>query len=250
MADHFSKDGKCLAVIIGGSVARGLEREDSDIDVILVVTGDLYKERWEQNNLFYFTAEFCDYPGGYIDGKIVDLQYIETAAERGNEVTRAAFKGAFVVHSKVKGLEEIVRKIPAYQVQEKREKIQSFYAQFECAYWYLGEAIRRNDKYLLNHAVSQLILYGARLILAHNEIIYPYHKLLMAELRNAPEKPGNLMELIDLLLEEPSAENAKAFYDAIKGFRFWNEAWEMWQTRYLKDTELAWLDNRAFIGDI
>jgi hypothetical protein len=58
------------------------------------------------------------------------------------------------------------------------------------------------------------------------------------------------MELIEALLEEPKAENAKAFYDAIKGFKFWNEAWEAWQVRYLKDTELAWLDNKAFVGDI
>ena len=58
------------------------------------------------------------------------------------------------------------------------------------------------------------------------------------------------MELIEALLEEPNAENAKAFYDAIKGSRFWNKAWEAWQTRHLMDTELAWLVNRAFIGDI
>jgi predicted nucleotidyltransferase len=250
LADHFSKQEDCLAVIVGGSIAKGLEREDSDVDVMLVVTDELYREKWERNELFYITAEFCDYPGGYVDGKIVNLGYITAAAERGNEITRAAFKGVFVVYSKIEGLEEIVRKIPEYQANEKRGKIQSFYAQFECAYWYLGEAIRWNDRYLLSHAVSQLVLYGGRLILAHNEMLYPYHKFLMTELRRAPEKPENLMELIEALLEEPNAENAKAFYDAIKGFRFWNEAWEAWQTRYLKDTELAWLDNRAFIGDI
>jgi len=250
LADYFSKQEEYLAVIVGGSIAKGLEKEDSDVDIVLVVTDELYEEKWERNELFYITAEFCDYPDGYVDGKIVNLRYMEAAAERGNEITRAAFKGAFVVHSKIEGMEEIVRRIPEYQVQEKRAKIQSFYAQFECAYWYLGEAIRRNDRYLLNYAVSQLILYGGRLILAHNEILYPYHKLFMTELKRVPEKPDNLMELIEVLLEEPNAENAKAFYDAIKGFRFWNEAWEGWQTRYLKDTELAWLDNRAFIGDI
>jgi len=250
LVDHFSEREDCLALIVGGSVAKGLEKEDSDVDIMLVVTDELYEEKWERNELFYVTSEFCDYPGGYVDGKIVNLRYLMAVDERGNEITRAAFNGAFVVHSKIEGVEEIVGRIPQYQVHEKRGKIQSFYAQFECAYWYVSEAIRRDDKYLLNHAVSQLILYGGRLILAHNEMLYPYHKLFMEELRRAPEKPENLMELIDVLLDEPNPENAKAFYDAIKGFRFWNEAWEAWQTRYLKDTELAWLDNRAFIGDI
>ena len=250
MADYFAKQEECLAVIVGGSVAKGVEKEDSDIDIILVLTDEACKAKWERNELFYWTADFCDYPGGYIDGKIVDLQYMRAAAERGNEVTRAAFKGAFIAHSKLPELQDILDRIPVYQTDEQRQKIQSFYAQFECAHWYVGEAIKRNDKYLLNHAVSQLILYGGRLILAHNQVLYPYHKLFMTELREAPEKPENLMELIDVLLEEPSAENAKAFYDGIKRFRWWNESAEMWQVRYLRDTELAWMENKAFIGDI
>jgi hypothetical protein len=231
-------------------VAKGVEKDDSDIDVILVLTDEACKAKWERNELFYWTADFCDYPGGYIDGKIVDLAYMRAVAERGNEVTRAAFKDALIAHSKLAEIQDLVTRIPVYQPAEQREKMQSFYAQFECAYWYVGEALRRNDKYLLNHAVSELILYGGRLILAHNQVLYPYHKLFMGELGEAPEKPENLMELIDALLEEPGAETARAFYDAVKRFRWWNEATEMWQVRYMRDTELAWLENKACIGDI
>ncbi len=50
-------------------------------------------------------------------------------------------------------------------------------------------------------------------------------------------------------MEQPDAANARAFYDAVKSFRQWNEAGEAWQARYLKDTELAWIDGRAFAGD-
>jgi len=249
LVGHFSPDDTCLGVIVGGSVAKGLEREDSDVDVMLVVTDDVYREHWERNHLFYITGEFCDYPGGYIDGKFIDMRYLAAAAERGNEVTRAAFQGAFVAHSKVEGLAEIVRNIYAYPADEKREKLQAFYAQFECAAWYLSEAIRRDDRYLLTRSVADLVLYGGRLILAHNEILYPYHKHLLTELRRAGDRPDNLLELIDALLERPDAANARAFYDAIKAFRPWNEAGEAWQTRYLKDTELAWIDGHAFVGD-
>lgn len=250
LVEHFAEDETCLGVIVGGSVARGLEREDSDVDVMLVVTDELYRERWARNQLFYITGEFCDYPGGYIDGKIVDSQYLMAAAERGNEVTRAAFKGAFVAYSRLDGLAEIVRRIPAYQEHEQQDKVQAFYAQFECAAWYVSEAFRRDDGYLRTHAISQMVLYGGRLILAHNQVLYPYHKHLMTELQNAAEKPDGLVELIDALLDCPSPERARAFHDAIKAFRPWNQAGEMWQTRYMKDTELAWLDNRAFVGDL
>ena len=250
LADHFAKQEDCLAVIVGGSIAKGLEKDDSDIDAILVLTDEACKAKWDSNQLFYWTTDFCDYPGGYIDGKIVDMAYMRAAAERGNEVTRAAFKDALVVHSKLPEIQDLVARIPVYQAHEQREKIQSFYAQFECAHWYVGEALRRNDKYLLNHAASELVLYGGRLVLAHNQVLYPYHKLFMDELRAAPEKPENLMELIDALLEEPGVETARAFYDAIKRFRWWNESSEMWQVRYMRDTELAWLENRPYVGDM
>jgi predicted nucleotidyltransferase len=250
LVDHFSRDETCLAVIVGGSVAKGLAKEDSDIDVMLLVTDEVFREKWEQNNLIYLSEEFCDYPGGYIDGKIVNLEYLRAVAERGNEVTRAAFDGAFVAHSKLEGLDEIMSRIPVYQADQRQEKIQAFYAQFEIAHWLVGEAAKRNDSYLLHRAVSDLILYGGRLILAHNGVLYPYHKLFIVALWNAPEKPDNLMPLVDTLLEEHTAENARAFYDAIKGFRFWNEAWEFPAVRFLKDTELAWLENRAYVGDV
>ncbi len=250
LADHFSQEEDCLAVIVGGTVAKGIASEYADIDVMIVVTDESYRKREAENSLIYFSTSFCDYPGGYVDGKIVNVEYLQAAAERGNEVTRAALTGALVAYSAISGLEELLAQIPVYQQHEQRDKIQAFYAQFECAHWYLGEAIKRGDRYLLTHAVSSLVLYGGRLILADNEILYPYHKLFMAELDRAPQKPENLMKLIGTLLDRPSPETAKAFYDAIKSFRMWNEAWEAWPVRFMKDTEWAWLENKAYIGDV
>ncbi len=249
LVEHFSGDETCLGIIVGGSVAKGLEREDSDVDVMLVVTDEFHRAQWEKNQLFYFNIEFCDYPGGYIDGKYVTLDYLRAAAGRGNEITRAAFQGAYVAHSKVEGLEEIVRRIPAFQEGERPDKVQAFYAQFEAAYWYLTEAVRRDDRYLLLHAASELALYGCRLILEHNGVLYPYHKHLVVEIERAPDRPDDLPRLLDELVSAPGAETAFAFYDAIKAFRNFNPAFEAWQTRYMKDTELAWLEGREYVGD-
>lgn len=250
LADHFSKQEGYLAVIVGGSVAKGVETEYADIDIMLVVTDGMYEKRKAEDALLYFSTEFCDYPSGYVDGKIINLEYLHAAAERGNEVTRAAFEGAFAAYSAIPTIDALITRIPAYQTEEQHEKIRAFYAQFECAYWFFGEALRRDDGYLRSHAVSSLILYGGRLILAHNQILYPYHKLFMTALKRASAKPENLMDLIDALLEEPTAETAQAFHDAVASFRQWNEPPELWSVRFMKDTELAWLDNRAYVGDI
>ncbi len=249
LANHFSQQEGYLAVIAGGSVAKGVETEYADIDAMLVVTGELYEQRRLANNLTYFSMDFCDYPGGYVDGKIIDLEYLRAAAERGNEPTRAAFTGAIVAYSALPEIEELVKRIPVYQKGEQRDKLRSFYAQFEAAYWYLGEAVRRDDRYLLLHAASDLVLYGGRLVLAHNEILYPYHKLFLGELARAPEKPESLMESIQRLLEEPTAENARVFRDAVWGFRQWADPPEPWNLRFIHDTELAWLETRPYIGD-
>ncbi|HSP54967.1 MAG TPA: hypothetical protein VLS25_05210, partial [Dehalococcoidia bacterium] len=247
LAEHFSKEEGYLAVIIGGSVAKGVESEYADIDAMLVVEDALYEELKRENRLTYFSV--CDYPGGYVDGKVIGLDYVRAAAERGNEPTRAAFTGAFAAYSRSPEVDGLVPLIPVYPKGEKAAKLRSFYAQFEAAYWYLGEALTRGDRYLLLHATSDLVLYGGRLILAHNEILYPYHKLFLMELGKAQDKPADLMSLVAALTDEPGQETAQRFHDAIRDFRQWADPPEPWNLRFIHDTELAWLDGRPYIGD-
>jgi hypothetical protein len=249
LTESLKEDDRYLAVIITGSVAKGEERDDSDIDFILVVSDEEYGKRKKRNRLIFYDTQYCDYPGGYVDGKIINLQFLKTVAERGSEPARDAFRDAWIAFSKIPELEELLKKIPVYQKNEQAEKIQSFLAQFEIAYWYIGEAERRRDKYLLTRAVTDLVLFGGRLILAHNEIIYPFHKLFMNALNRAHEKPKNLIKLIDILLENPSLRNAEVFYDAVKSFRKWRIR-GFPNIQYMIDTELAWLEGKPYIGDI
>ena len=249
LTESLKEDNRYLALIITGSVAKGEERDDSDIDFILVVSDEEYEKRKRRNRIIFFDTQYCDYPGGYVDGKIVNLQFLKVVAERGSEPARDAFRDAWIAFSKIPEIEEILNKIPVFQKSEKAEKIQSFLAQFEIANWYIGEAERRKDKYLLMRAATDLILFGGRLILAHNEIIYPFHKLFMNALIRVPEKPEKLIELIEALLSEPSSKNAQAFYDAVKSFKKWRIR-GIPNVQFMLDTELAWLERKPYIGDI
>lgn len=249
LGEHFSKEEGYLAVLVGGSIAKGVESEYSDIDALLIVTDEVYERLGGLNSMGYFSTEFCDYPGGYVDGKIHDKAYLRAVAERGNEPTRAAFKDIIIAFCADPEIAELVRTIPVYQVHEQDGKIRSFWAQFEAAYWYFGEAIKRGDRYLLHRSTSDLVLYGGRLILAHNRVLFPYHKLFMGELASAPEKPEGLMEIITALLDDPREEAALAFHEAIRGFRRWNDPPEPWNVRFMRDTELAWLEREPYVGD-
>ena len=249
LVESIKKDERFVALIIGGSVAKGMEREDSDIDVTLIATDEEFEKRKKRDMYLYYETKFCDYPGGYIDGKVVNLEFLKTIAERGSEPARDAFRDAWIAYSNVPELENLLKKIPIFQKEEKLEKIRKFYAQFETANWIIGEAVRRNDEYLLTRGITDLILFGGRLILEHNEILYPFHKLFMQTLEKTQDKPGNLMLLIDNILKYRDLENAQSFFESIKNFRKW-ELGEFWAIRFLLDTEWAWIDGKPYVGDL
>jgi hypothetical protein len=216
---------------------------------MLVVSEENFQRSLRRNKLIYATNQFCNYPGGYIDGKIISESYLKLVAERGSEVARSAFIGAWIEFSKKPELELIVQKIPIYPKHEKEEKIEKFFAQLEYNKWAIDDAFKLNDKYLLNRCISDLILFGGRLILAYNEILYPYHRWFLRTLEDTPDKPKNFINLLNQLLESPTSETVQQFYDSIKTFKEWKLR-QYWPFIFMRDTELAWIDGKAYIGDI
>ena len=85
LVEQFKADPACLGLIIGGSLARGWGRADSDIDVLILISEQDFQQRMETGNVLYFDRDICDYEGGYIDGKYIDTAYLRDAAERGIE---------------------------------------------------------------------------------------------------------------------------------------------------------------------
>src|SRR5689334_7139511 len=58
-------DGACDAVIVEGSVARGTERADSDVDLYLLVGDETFGKARRDGRLSYVTADGIAYEGGY-----------------------------------------------------------------------------------------------------------------------------------------------------------------------------------------
>ncbi len=249
LVERFEKDPNFLALLIGGSIARGWERDDSDVDFILLATDEEYAWRLPTNTLTYFTPELCDYPGGYVDGKIVDWGFLAEVADRGSEPARAAFVGVTIAYSHSPDLADLLARITAYPEHQRQDKIQSFFTQVQALQWYMGEADKREDRYLRAHVAADLALYGGRLILAHNRILYPYHKWFTTVLREAGDKPADLLERLEMLLAEPSKRTADSFCECILNFAEWDKPAEGWPARFMKDTEWAWRSGKAPIAD-
>jgi hypothetical protein len=75
---------------------QGWARPDSDVDVTLIATDEDYARRVPTHDFWYLNRDLCDYPGGYVEGKILDMSFLRDAADHGSETARAAFVDAFL----------------------------------------------------------------------------------------------------------------------------------------------------------
>ena len=253
LVQTFKNDERFPAIIIYGSIAKGHESEDTDVDMYLVATSEEFEKRKAEKNYRYVTdsRDICVSPCTYVDGKVVDLNFLIDTAERGSEPMRASFLGAFIAYSRIQGLEEIIKRIPVYQEHERLEKMKSFYTMCIVFHWYISEAEKRNDRYLLIRSAAEFVFFGGRLILAYNRILYPYHKWFMRQLKTAPEKPDNIIQLAEDLLGRPCKENGKLFYDCIMNYTDWEKILGRFEPfdRFIDDVEWSWLAVKPAIYD-
>jgi predicted nucleotidyltransferase len=250
VVEHFRDDGEVEALLLGGSVAHGFARPDSDIDIEIIVSDASHAERSRTGRLQFVDFELSTYPKGYVDGKYLSPGLLGQLAEKGSEPARFAFKDARVLFSRLDGLDETLARITRYPVEGKADRMARFAAQLEAWNWYASEALKHDNRYLLGVSVAKLVLFGGRLILAHNELLYPYHKWFLRVLETAPDKPTELMPAIDALYAEASAETIACFYEMVKSFRDWGLGGVPWPVQFMADSELNWVDGPAPIDDL
>ena len=201
-----------------------------------------------QGDLFINRTDLCEYPGGFVDGKIIDMEYLKEVAIKGNEPTRAAFDGAFMAYSRIDGLEKLLSSIHEYQEEGLEKRIKSFYAMAFIQNWLMGEASRHDNIYTKTRAASQLALYAGRLILAHNRVFFPYHKWFLQYLEKCSDKPVGLNQNIETLLQAPNAENAQILFQSIKNFKDWGVTDLEAYTWFMREVEWSWMSDANPVG--
>jgi predicted nucleotidyltransferase len=249
LADAYRDDQEFLGLIVGGSIAKGFARDDSDVDFLIIATDEVFKQRMAARDLFINRRDLCDYEGGFVDGKIINLAYLEELADRGNEPSRAAFEGAFVAFSHLSDLEVLIRRIPVYPDAGHDERIKAFYSMAFIQHWLMHEAERHGNRYTMTRAASQLALFAGRLILAHNRRLFPYHKWLPRTLESVPDKPGDLLACFDDLLEKPCGANAAALFELVRDFQDWGVSDLDAYTWFMTDVEWSWMSGKTPIED-
>jgi len=249
LAEAYRGDPRFRAIIIGGSVAKGYARDDSDVDFLIIATDEAFEAHRSARDLFINRTDLCDYDCGFVDGKIINLAFLEDVAERGNEPSRAAFEGAFAVYSNVPDLDALLKRIPVYPEAGHDERVRAFYSMAFIQHWLLHEAERHGNRYTLTRAASQLALFAGRLILAHNHRLFPYHKWLPRTLEMVSNKPADLMECFSALLDDPCGRHATALFESIRDFQEWGVSDLDAYTWFMTDVEWSWLSGRTPLED-
>ena len=248
--DRLRADPEVQALLLAGSIAHGFASPKSDVDVLIVVSDPAHEARLREGRMQYASAEGCEWEGGYVDGKYVSPGFLENVARSGSEPARFAFQDACILFSRIPSLEETLGAITRYPVAEKPERIRRFHAQLEAWHWYGHEALKLGDRYLLGVAVARSVLFGGRMILAHNELLYPYHKWFLRVLERAPDRPAELMDRIAALHADPCQATLLGFWATLKNFRAWEGGDRPWPAQFMLDSELNWLEGRAPVEDL
>jgi predicted nucleotidyltransferase len=251
---HFRTDPTVLALLLSGSIAHGFETRDSDVDLFVLITEEAYAARVESRQLTFVSTELATYPGGFIDAKYLSLDFMRQVAERGSEAARYAFDGVKVMFSRegfdVGELEGVIREVVKYPVEGKAERVRRFRTQLEEWRCFCGEGRKKENEYLLGLAVRKLVLFGGRLVLAHNEMLYPFHKWFLKVLESAPEKPEGLMDCINRVLANPSGRNVEAFYVMVKDFQDWGEDPTGLGPQFMLGNGLTWMTDNTPVDDL
>lgn len=249
LTKEYEHDSSFRALIIGGSVAKGCARDDSDVDFMIVATDEEYHRRKQTGDLFINRRDLTSYSGGFVDGKIIDEAYLRKVEQFGNEPTRAAFDGAFTAFSKMDNLDALIQNITRYPEATRAKKLTSFYSMAFIQNWLMGEASRHDNLYTKSRAASQLVLFAGRLILAHNRVLFPYHKWFYEYLNKCRHKPDGLLDQMNELLATPNSSNANLLFQSIQEFHDWGvtdlEAF-LW---FMEEVECSWMDGKTNLED-
>ena len=240
-------DPRIRALVIIGSTARGEALAGSDVDCAFVLDPDDREERALRGEVGTH--------GGASDGRVefggefTDIELLRLTAERGPEPARFAYTDAIVAFSRIPELAAVLSRIPVYPEAERDEKMKSFVSQLPVHLAYLKHAVYTKKEWLLAQTAVELVLFGGRLILAENRMLFPNRKQFMATLERAPRKPAGFVELARELSARPDISVAQRFHDSVMSFADWPAPREGHWARFSKDRETNWRTGRPALAD-
>lgn len=237
-----SQDEASIAVVLVGSLGKGTERVDSDVDVYLVVTEEAFGHAQESEQLSYVDRDIATYEGGYVDIKVVTGEYLRRAAAEGDDPVRASFIGARVAWTRDAEIPQLVAAVPTMPEDAWDERAASFIAQMRLyGGYFLTQGAQLGDVYLLRWAAVHAVSSAGRALLARGHVLFQGNKYLTGLLAGLPDLPEGYLELAEKMLTAPTLEIGTAFLALVEGHEDWPISREQTLSRFVRENELSWL---------
>lgn len=247
---RYAGDGAVVALLLVGSLAHGLGRPGSDVDVMLVATEEAFELRRSEGRLAFVIHDLAGWPGGYVDVKVTSRSMLERVAHHGSDPARYAFRDAVVLAASDPTIGALLERAARFPSERRAERQRRFLCQLLAWTWYLEQAEEHANAYLTTVATHKLVLFACRVVLNANEALFPYHKWLLRETERVPRQPERFADLIAELLAGPSVGAARRLKDGVLAFAGENEATLDWPNQFLVDSELNWLEQEAPVDDL
>jgi len=246
LKEYFQNTQGVTALILGGSVAKGEARPDSDLDAMVILNDQAFAERKATEPMAECICGTCTYAEGYFDIKYFNKSYLESAVEKGSDPTRNSFVDSKVIFSTDADIEKLISKIIIYPSHTKQERIKTFYSILAInVEYFFGCAIRNNDQYMINKCCFEIVYAGLRMLFAYNEMFFPSHLKLLLYAARLPHKPDGIIELAKSVNEERTFSSVYAFFEAIRNFTDWGIDPDTSGATYVEKFEQTWLFSDA-----
>jgi len=233
-----------LGLVVIGSVARGDERPDSDVDVYLVLTEDAYEASAESGVVAYVSKDGVAYDGGYVDVKLASPRYLADAADHGDDPTRASFDAGRVTLDRLGDLHGLVARMGRLPDQVWSARVRTYRAQLALyGDYFLPQAYGRDDRFLLQHSAVHASLAAGRCALARNRRLFRGQKYLAADLAGLPEQPEAFLASWWQVVEAPSPDTARNLIAVIDAWSGEPLTGDEALSTFIAANELAWLNH-------
>ena len=233
-----------LGVVVVGSVARGDERPDSDVDVYLVVTDEAYETATRSGRVAYVSTTGVDYEGGYVDVKLASPRYLRAAADHGDDPTRASFDGGRVTLDRTGDLTKLVGQVADLPADAWAQRVRTYRAQLALyGGYFLVQAADRGDHFLLHHSAVHAALAAGRCALAHHRRLFRGQKYLTTDLGRLTDLPEAFLDAWSAVLDAPAPTAARTLIGIIDTWLQDPLTGDEALSAFVAANELGWLNH-------
>ena len=210
-----------IGLILCGSLAKNTGNSNSDIDLYVIVNDQEFSKRKQAKNYFCGSIFEQSNYSTYIDGKIINKDYLRKIWTEGNECIKNTFSKVKLLYSLDDEINRLVNNEDK-KYFDNNENINKFYALMKS---YKNKADDDMDNIIqVKHSIFSTVFFACRLILTHNNKYYPCIKNIEKEIKNCIDKPDNFIENMHKVLETFSIDDLETFYNTteeyFKEYRF------------------------------